>query len=94
MKNNLIISENQRSFWQRIMASIFFTAAIALLIYMLYSANWTDKNLKNIGYNFSTVIYLVAVGISFSFNKNVYIDVKKSRGMIKINTGNCIRNMI
>jgi hypothetical protein len=79
MKNNLIISENQRSFWQRIMASIFFTAAIALLIYMLYSANWTDKNLKNIGYNFSTVIYLVAVGISFSFNKNVYIDVKKSR---------------
>lgn len=68
-------------------------------MYIIYTANWTDKNLKNIGYNFNTVVYLVVAGIGFSFNKSVYIDVKKSRfratfevGSIKFGQWKAINN--
>ncbi|GGD18849.1 hypothetical protein [Hyunsoonleella pacifica] len=99
MKDNLIVSENQRPLWQRILAALFFTVAIALLGYILYNANWTDKNLKSIGHNFNIVIYLIVAGISFSFQKSVYINVEKSKfratfeiGPIKLGQWKTINN--
>ena len=99
MEENIIVSENQRPLWQRILASLFFTAAIVLLVYILYNANWADKNLRHIGYNFNTVVYLTVLGIAFSFHKSVYIDIKKSKfratfeiGPIKLGQWKTINN--
>ncbi len=79
MNQNIIVSESQRPLWQRIIASLFFTAAISLLVYTLYSANWNDNNLKNIGHAINDVIYLFGFGIAFSFHKSVYIDIHESK---------------
>ncbi len=79
MNENIIISEKQRSLWQRIIASLFFTAAIILLVYILYTSHWSDDNLINIGHNIKGVIYLIGFGTAFSFHQSVYIDIKKSK---------------
>lgn len=79
MENNIIVSEKQRPLWQRLIASLFFTAAISLLLYTVFKANWTDENSINIGHNIKSVIYLISFGIAFSFHQSVYINIKQSK---------------
>ncbi|MEC3906467.1 hypothetical protein VOI54_05525 [Tamlana sp. 2201CG12-4] len=87
MKAHVIVSEKQRPLWQRLIASMFFTAAIAFLIYILYNANWNDENSIHIGHNIKSVIYLIAFGIAFSFHQSVYIDLKNSKFRSTIEIG-------
>ena len=80
MKNdNIIISERPRSFWQIPLASLFFTAAIGLLVFTLYKMHWRDNELINFGHTLSDVFYLVAIGVTFCFQKSVYVDLKNSK---------------
>ncbi|GAA3600394.1 hypothetical protein Q4Q39_12105 [Flavivirga amylovorans] len=79
MNKHIIVSEKGRPLWQRIIASLFFTTAIGLLAYILYMANWNDNNITDIGHSLESVIYLMGIGIAFSFHKSVYIDTKKSK---------------
>ncbi|TNJ46974.1 hypothetical protein KFZ70_05835 [Tamlana fucoidanivorans] len=99
MKENMIITEKQRPLWQRVIAALFFTAAIALLIYTFYNANFSDKNLINIGHNLKSVIYVMGIGIGFSFHKSIYIDLDTSKfrstveiGPIKLGQWKVINN--
>ncbi|MDO5978629.1 hypothetical protein [Flavivirga spongiicola] len=99
MDKHVIVSEKQRPLWQRIIASLFFTAAIGFLAYILYAAKWSDDNIKSIGHNIELVIYLVGIGIAFSFHQSVYIDIKKSKfrqtyeiGSIKLGQWKTISN--
>jgi hypothetical protein len=79
MNKNIIVSEKQRPLWQRIIASLFFTAAIALLLYTLFKQNWSDENLINIGHDIKSGIYLIGFGVAFSFHQSVYIDIENSK---------------
>ncbi|MDO5971553.1 hypothetical protein Q4Q35_17250 [Flavivirga aquimarina] len=99
MNKHMIVSEKQRPLWQRIVASLFFTAAIGFLAYTLYTAHWNDDNLINIGHDIKGVIYLIGFGIAFSFHQSVYIDIKKSKfrqtyeiGPIKLGQWKTINN--
>lgn len=87
MEKNIIVSEKQRPLWQRIIAALFFTAAFALMLYMIIYVNWTDKNAINIGYDIKTVIYLIGFGVAFSFHQSVYIDIENSKFRTTIEIG-------
>ncbi|GAA4966393.1 hypothetical protein [Algibacter aquimarinus] len=87
MEQNIIVSEKQRPLWQRILAALFFTAAIAFLAYTLFTANWNDDSLIYIGHNIKSFIYLVGFGVVFSFHKSVYIDIKNSKFRSTIEIG-------
>jgi hypothetical protein len=76
---NIIVSEKLRPLWQRIIASLFFTAAIGYFIYIMLYANWRDDNLLYIEHKLESVIYLITLGVAFSFQKSVYIDLKNSK---------------
>ena len=76
-----------RPLWQRLIAALFFTAAIAFLAYALYNANWTNDNAINIGHDIKSFIYLVAFGVAFSFHQSVYIDLEKSKFRSTIEIG-------
>ena len=39
-KNHIIISENPRPFWKLIIASLIFTAAIGIIIYLTFNNLW------------------------------------------------------
>lgn len=54
----MIVSERQRPLWQRLIASLFFTVAIGLLIYVIFMMNWNDDNAINIGHYIKVIIYL------------------------------------
>jgi hypothetical protein len=99
MKENIIVSEKMRPLWQRIIASLFFTAAIALLFYVLFKQNWSDDNSINIGHDIKSVIYLIGFGVAFSFRQSVYIDINNSKfratfeiGSIKLGQWKTISN--
>ena len=79
MKENIIVSEKIRPLWQRLIASLFFTAGIAFIAYALYTTNWTDENSINIGHHIKSFIYLMSFGIMFSFHQCVYIDTSRSK---------------
>jgi hypothetical protein len=79
MDKSIIVSERHRPLWQRVIASLFFTAAIMYFVYILLYAHWSDDNLINIGHHIKSVIYLFAFGVAFSFQKSVYIDLKNSK---------------
>lgn len=76
-----------RPLWQRLIAAMFFTAAIVFLAYALYNANWTNGNAINIGHDIKSFIYLVGFGVAFSFHQSVYIDLKNSKFRSTIEIG-------
>jgi hypothetical protein len=99
MDKNIIICERQRPLWQRVVASLFFTLAIAYLAYVIPYIEWNEKDPRNIGYHIERFIILMTFGISFSFHKSVYIDLKNSKfrstfeiGPIKLDEWKTINN--
>lgn len=87
MKESIIVSEKMRPLWQRLLASLFFTAAISFLAYGLYKANWTDDNIIGIGHHIKSCIYLMGFGIALSFHQSVYINLKESKFRATIEIG-------
>jgi len=96
---HFIVSERNRPFWKLIIASLFFTIAVAVLILHVFDVQWLDENIREIGGRFNLVIYLTVIGVGFSFQKRVHIDIKKSRfrstfevGPIKLGQWKTIKN--
>ena len=79
MKDNTIISDKIRPLWQRLIAAAFFTTAIAFIVFTLYKRYSLDGNPINIKHTTEIFIYLISIGITFSFHKSVYINLKKSK---------------
>lgn len=99
MDKHIIICERPRPLWQRLVASLFFTLAIAYLAYVIPYIEWNEKDPRNIGYHIERFIILMTFGISFSFHKSVYIDLKNSKfrstfeiGPIKLGEWKTINN--
>lgn len=95
---HIIISENPRPLWQIAIASLFFTAAFAILILFFYQ-KWSNVDGKSIKRLVDALCYLIVFGITFSFKKSVYIDIKKSKfrstfeiGPIKLGQWQTINN--
>lgn len=76
---HMIVSENNRPFWQMPIASLFFTAAIAVLLWILFHMEWSNWGLLRNTYLLKITMYLLALGTAFCFQKSVYIDLKNSR---------------
>ncbi len=99
MKSNIIISESNRPIWQIPIAALFFTMAFGLISYRFFIWATTNSPLNLRLIDFEGVIYLGAIGISFTSRKRIHIDISKSRfrptieiGPLKIGKWQTIKN--
>ena len=99
MEKYIIVADRQRPLWQRIIASLLLTIAIVYLIYTIIYVKWVIEDPRNFGYHIKRAIILATFGVSFSFQKNVYINFKKSKfrstfeiGPIKLGEWKTINN--
>lgn len=80
MKNNtLIISENNRPFWQLPLAALLFTLSVYIIGKNLYLFNWSNDYFKHLSEGIKSIVLLVLVAIGLCSSKRVYIDIEKSR---------------
>ncbi len=79
MKDKIIVSESARPIFQLIIAAVFFTFAVGLIINSFYEANWEYNGFKILVTNIEHIALLLAFGAGFCSQKRVYIDLKNNR---------------
>jgi hypothetical protein len=99
MKRNIIISEPDRPFWQIPIAAFFFTLAIALVLFTIYTIKFTERQVQLSLENLHLVIILFGVGAGFCFKKYIHIDIGNSKfkptiglGLIQFGKWQTIKN--
>ena len=98
-KNHIIISENPRPFWKLIIASLIFTAAIGVIIYLTFNNLWKVELTKGSTSKIINIFYLIGIGILLCLHKKIYVDIENSKfkpslevGCIKIGKWQTIHN--
>ncbi len=76
---HIIVSGSKRPFWQIFIASLIFTFAAVLLLWIIYNTFLRPEIYLTSIISSRVVIYLIAIGTFFSFRKSVYIDLGQSR---------------
>lgn len=80
MKEDYIsIAETPKPLWQTIIAALAFTAALGIIIASFLYNIFNLSNFKAIATMTESVIYLTAIGIGFSRQKRIYVDIKASK---------------
>lgn len=99
MNREIIVSESNRPFWQIIVASLFFTLATVILLLTLYSFIFSNELLSVSLGNLHTIVIFISLGIGFSAQKRIYVDIANSKfkpyyeiGPIKIGNWQRIHN--
>lgn len=72
---NIIVSENDRPFWQLVIASFCFTLTIALIINAFWKANWTHEGFKFLAHQIEGIALVLSMGVAFSSKQTVHIDL-------------------
>lgn len=97
--NNIIISETRRPFWHLIIAALLFTIALFVILIFFYNFSWTNKYIRGIDGLLIVVVTLISIGLNFSSQKRIYIDIQNSRfkpsfeiGPLKIGKWKTIKN--
>lgn len=98
-KKHIIVSESPRPFWKLIIASLIFTAAIGIIIYLTINNLWKVELTKGNKSGIINIFYLIGIGILLCLHKKVHIDLELSRfkptievGSIKIGKWKTINN--
>ena len=79
MNREIIVSESNRPFWQIIVASLFFTLATVILLLTLYSFIFSNELLSVSLGNLHTIVIFISLGIGFSVQKRIYVDIANSK---------------
>lgn len=98
-KNTLLISENNRPFWQLPLAALLFTIAVYIIGKDLYLFNWSNNYFRYLSEEMKSVVLIVLVATGLCSNKKIYIDIEKSRfkktlevGPLKLGKWKSIKN--
>jgi len=77
--NSLIISERPRPIWQIPIAALFFTIAFGFIGFKLYKWMLGGEHLNMSIGDFHIAIYFSALGVSFTSQKRIYVDINNSK---------------
>jgi hypothetical protein len=78
----LIVSENKRSIWSLILASVFFTISVCLLLYsvkIIYQLGFDNISVKFPANMIKLIVFSAGLGVTFSITKTILIDVDKNK---------------
>ena len=89
VQNEILISQGDRPWWQRVIAAIFFTGMFIFLYYFLTSFNIYDsgEKLKSSVTFLQMAIFLFAGGVSFSIFRDYHFNFKEKKYKILICIG-------
>ncbi|MFD2822679.1 hypothetical protein ACFS5M_03300 [Lacinutrix iliipiscaria] len=97
--SNIIIAGAKKPFWQLIIAALCFTAVIAIISSSVLYNYFNLNSFKKIGTLTEVIIYLIGIGIGFSSQKRIYVNLKTSKfrstrevGPIKVGRWKTIKN--
>ncbi|MFY7742427.1 MAG: hypothetical protein ACOVQR_07265 [Flavobacterium sp.] len=78
----LIVSENKRSIWSLILASIFFTITVFSILYfikIIYQLGFDKIPVKFPARMIELIVFSAGLGVTFSITKTILIDVDKNK---------------
>lgn len=78
----LVVSENKRSIWSLILASVCFTISVCLLLYsikVIYQSGFDNVSVKFPANMIKLIVFSAGLGVTFSVTKTILIDVDKNK---------------
>ena len=98
-KNTLLISENDRPFWQLPLAALLLTIVVYIIGKDLFHFNWSNNYFRYISSDIQLVLLLILAAMGLCSTKRIYIDIEKSRfkttlemGPLKLGKWQTIKN--
>ena len=86
-KEHLIVSETPRPFWQILIAALCFTTVFGIIVSSFLYKFFDLNSFKSVGKMTEGIIYLLGIGIGFSRQKKVYVNLKESKFKSTIEVG-------
>lgn len=79
MDSPIIISERNRPYWQILLAALFLTSTFTLLCAFVLQFFIYNETIRYLAKYFYYCLYILPLGIGFSMQKRIHIDLKHSR---------------